>query len=170
MIPNQTGSFSLWSLLIQSNYLGGQWEVTDWLTHVVIGKKQGGLDKLQLPLTRDHLIEKYRLSSGQARLLLDLTFWLQSGQYSNVRTTASEALDKPTNKDIATYLEWFMSSVNGLSDTPGSVSKQIQDRDDFKSALDQLQQEDIGVVNTIFDYVTRFIIATEERNGDTHGK
>lgn len=121
-----SGSYALWLLLVQSDFLGGKWGETDWAT-CVVGVKGGVPSRIELPIrTREGyegMLLKYDLGVSMTVLLSELTAAYENRMFHHVHDVASRCFGSEVLTDHNNYFEWFVRASSTKDLSPASEAK-----------------------------------------------
>lgn len=121
-----SGSYALWLLLVQSDFLGGKWGETDWAA-CVVGVKGGVPSRIELPIrTREGyegMLAKYDLAVSMTVLLSELTAAYENQMFHHVHDVASRCFGSDLFADHDNYFEWFVRASSTKDLSPSSEAK-----------------------------------------------
>ena len=163
MDPKPTGAFKFYLTLKATDNLKGDWGPTDWLyCLLIINDETKVYKKVRNPLlSYEDALEKYRVTSKQCQLLIQLVFDFRSSRFASVLKRI-EAVNKDSDyKDIETYIFWFHKNSIGRSDLTLSEEITAASSPDLHQALLLLGNKTVEIVPTIFNYVTDFVLKSE---------
>lgn len=163
MDPKPTGAFKFYLILKDTNNLNGEWGPTDWLYCLMLGNDETkSYKKVRNPLlSQEDALQKFRLTTRQCKLLIQLVFDFRSSRFASVIKRINTIKQDDDFKDLETYIFWFHKNSIGRSDLSVPEEISASNSPDLYQALVLLEKNTVEIVPTIFNYVTDLILEAE---------